>query len=560
VIEIDDSTEKELLKRKVDDVAINCKGNLSTFKQFFHSVKNFIAMVELEKDGTLGRFLEVDDIISRKLNYSKEEFLKMTPYEIDGIDEREIEEVLKNLLCEGKINAEIIYTSKTGEKYAIEISNYLFDLNEKRVIVATAHNIIERKKVIDIVEMIYEETEERYRKLVELLPDAVHVKYNGKIVFSNEAGAKLFGYNNKEELIGKHDEEITHPDYQKISMKRGNIMRKEKNSAPTLEQKCIRADGQIIDVEVVSTSIKFNGNCAILSVIRDITERKKWERMLSETLRDNRRLLEKAIELDKQRTEFFSNISHEFKTPLNVILGSIQLLENLKQNIEVEKDCISIYKYISVMKQNCYRLLRLINNLIDINKADSKFLEAKFCNHDIIHIIEDITLSVADFGKNKGVRLIFDTEVEEKIISCDVDKIERIMLNLLSNSIKYTENGGHIDVNVYDLSDKIIISVMDTGIGIPEEKLKTIFERFEQIDSSLSREKEGSGIGLSLVKSFVELHNGRIWAESQFGEGTQLFIELPVRLVNEKDLKCNYNDYSSSLVERINVEFSDIYS
>ncbi|WP_432665945.1 PAS domain-containing sensor histidine kinase [Wukongibacter baidiensis] len=560
MIEIDDSIEKELVKCKGDNVGINYKGNLSTFKQFFNSIKNFFVMVELKKNGTLGCFLDVDDILSRKLSYSKDEFLKMTPYEIAGIDKEEIEDILENLLYKGKINADITYTRESGEKYIIEISNYIFDLSEKRVIIVTAHNILERKKVINLAEKVYEETEERYRKLVELLPDAVHVKYNGKIVFSNEAGAKLLGYDYKEKIIGRYDKEFTHPDYQKISIKRGNIMRKEKSSAPALEQKVVRADGQIIDVEVASAPIKFNGDCAILSVIRDITERKKWERMLSETLKDNRRLLEKAIELDKQRTEFFSNISHEFKTPLNVILGSIQLLENLKKNIEFEEDFISIYKYISIMKQNCYRLLRLINNLIDINKADSKFLEAKFCNHDIVHIIEDITLSVADFGKNKGLRLIFDTEVEEKIISCDVDKIERIMLNLLSNSIKYTENGGDIYVNVHDLEEKIIISVIDTGIGIPEDKLKTIFERFEQIDSSLSRKKEGSGIGLSLVKSFVELHGGRIWAESRIGEGTQFFIELPASLVDEKNVKRNYNDYSSNLVERINVEFSDIYS
>ncbi|WP_432409677.1 PAS domain-containing sensor histidine kinase [Wukongibacter sp. M2B1] len=559
-MEMGDSTEKELLMCENNNSVLNYKGCLSNFKQFLHNIKNLIAVVELKKDRTLGYFLEVDDIISRKLNYSKEELLKMTPYEVEGIDKREIGNMVMNLLQEGKINYDINYTSKSGEKYSIEISNYIFDLNDKRIIIVTAPNTIERKKVMNLAEKAYEETEERYRKLVELLPDAVHVKYDGKIVFSNEAGAKLFGYKNKGEIIGKDDEEITHPDYKEISMKRGNTMRKERIGAPAIEQKGVRADGEIIDIEVASTPIKFNGNCAILSVIRNITERKKWESMLRETLTDNRRLLEKAIELDKQRTEFFSNISHEFKTPLNVILGSIQLLEKIKQNIGLEKDCSSIYKYIGVMKQNCYRLLRLINNLIDINKADSKFLEAKFQNHDIIHIIEDITLSVADFGKNKGLKLVFDTEVEEKIISCDVDKIERIMLNLLSNSIKNTAKGGSIYVNVYDLIDKIVISVVDTGIGIPEDKLKIIFERFEQIESSLSRKKEGSGIGLSLVKSFVELHSGRIWAESQVGKGTQFFIELPSILVDEENPKSNYNDYSSSLVERINIEFSDIYS
>lgn len=404
------------------------------------------------------------------------------------------------------------------------------------------------------------ETEERYCKLVELLPDAIHVKQNGKIVFTNDAGAKLLGIENREELMGKNDLEFTHPDYHTISMERGNEMRKENNRVAPMEQKCVRADGKILDVEVASTSITFNGDHAILSVLRDISERKEWEERLQKALEENKNLLKKAIELDKQKTEFFSNISHEFKTPLNVILGTIQLIDRFIKDNEMPNDYIKIYKYIGTMKQNCYRLLRLINNLIDINKADSKFIEANFCNYDIIRIIEDITLSVADFGSNKGLTLIFDTEIEEKTIACDVDKIERIMLNLLSNAIKYTKVGGTIYVNIYDKEENIIINIKDTGIGIPNDKLQSIFERFEQIDSSMRRINEGSGIGLSLVKSFVEIHGGKIWVESELGCGTQFFIELPSRQIPQRDLNCNYDDYSTNLVERISIEFSDIYS
>lgn len=402
------------------------------------------------------------------------------------------------------------------------------------------------------------ESEESYRKLVELLPNAVHVKHKGRIIFTNDAGAEIYGFNNKDELIGKLDSDFTHPDYRQISKKRGKKVLQENTSVPLIEVKCIRVDGKVIDVEVTSNSITLNGEKVILSVIRDITEMKKWQKIMETTLKDNEKLLEKTIEHDRVKTEYFLNISHEFKTPLNVILGVIQLLEVYKnsdtQNINYDK----IFRNIFTMKQNCYRLLRLINNILDINKADLKFLELNMRNHNIVKVIEDITLSVAKFIEDKGLSLIIDTEVEEKFIMCDVDKIERIILNLLSNSIKYNDIGGKIYVNIYDRDEFIIISVKDNGVGIPKDKQHHIFERFRRIDSSLRRKNEGSGIGLSIVKSFVEKHGGKIWVESEIGKGTEFFIKLPVKISNEDDMT-GYEDCSSNIIDRINIEFSDIY-
>jgi signal transduction histidine kinase len=180
-------------------------------------------------------------------------------------------------------------------------------------------------------------------------------------------------------------------------------------------------------------------------------------------------------------------------------------------------------------------------------------------NHNIVSIIEGITLSVADYVKGKDIELIFDTDVEEKIMACDTDKIERIILNLLSNAIKFTKPGDKIMVSVFDRNEKILISVKDSGIGIPKEKLDIIFERFEQVESSLSRNKYGSGIGLSLVKSFVEMQEGKIDIKSEVGIGTEFLIELPVKLTEKNyDYKDDIN--SEGRVERINIEFSDIYS
>lgn len=265
---------------------------------------------------------------------------------------------------------------------------------------------------------------------------------------------------------------------------------------------------------------------------------------------------------DVLKTQFFSNISHELKTPLNIILASIQMIESrhpVSTNCEVYSYTA---KYMSMMRQNCYRLLRLINNLIDITRLDSGFLKVNLGNYNIVSVVEDIVGSVADFSESKGISLIFDTEVEEKIIACDPDKIERIVLNLLSNSIKFTPSGGSILVNIYSRDDRVDIKVRDTGIGIPHDKLVMVFERFRQVDSSLQREYEGSGIGLSLVKALVEAHKGKVSVESEYGHGTEVTIELPAVVAAKEniDMKNALNNPDIDKVHRINIEFSDIYS
>ena len=278
-------------------------------------------------------------------------------------------------------------------------------------------------------------------------------------------------------------------------------------------------------------------------------------------MEDKIKELNENLSMESMRNEFFANLSHEFKTPLNIILGTMQLInKNIEKNNITYSENFNLRKYNNVIKQNSYRLLKLVNNLIDITRIDAGYYDIKMANYNIVEIIEDITMSITQYAQQKGIRLIFDTEKEEIIIGCDPDKIERIILNLLSNAIKYTDQGGEIKVSITSNNEKVFVSVKDNGVGISERNLDKIFERFAQDSSSFSRRCEGSGIGLSLVKSLVEMHGGSITVNSKVNEGSEFRFELlNMKVIEDKNIR-SLEEISCSKIEKCDIEFSDIYS
>jgi len=255
--------------------------------------------------------------------------------------------------------------------------------------------------------------------------------------------------------------------------------------------------------------------------------------------------------------EFIANISHELKTPLNVIFSAIQLFQMYCHNGSLDQRRDTIIKYLDSMKLNSYRLSRLINNIVDSSKIQAGFFEINLSNNNIVKVVEEIVTSVISFTDSKGLNIIFDTNIEEKIIACDPEKIERIVLNLISNAIKFSDEGDEIFVVVNDKNEFVEISVKDNGIGIEEKNLDMIFDRFKQVDKSLSRNAEGTGIGLNLVKLIVELHGGSIYAESEFGKGSKFTVMLPSEKILQENML--YSSKVGSRNESIRVELSDIY-
>lgn len=268
---------------------------------------------------------------------------------------------------------------------------------------------------------------------------------------------------------------------------------------------------------------------------------------------------ETAENMQKSQSNFISNISHELRTPVAVIMSANQILDINMKKVNNSYSESNLNKT-NIIKQNCNRLLRLTNNIIDIAKVDSGFMNLKLKNVDIIFLLESIVTSVIPYADCKNIDIIFDTNCEELTMSVDPDKIERIVLNLISNAIKFSKDNTniYINVNIDEEQNVLEFSVKDTGIGMKSEDLERIFDRFTQVDDIMVRKNEGSGIGLSLVKIFTNMHKGDVIVNSKLGEGSEFIVILPIRFIEtEKDNDFEINSYSSSN-SKAAVEFSDI--
>jgi signal transduction histidine kinase/ligand-binding sensor domain-containing protein/AraC-like DNA-binding protein len=234
---------------------------------------------------------------------------------------------------------------------------------------------------------------------------------------------------------------------------------------------------------------------------------------------------EKLQELDEMKTHFFTNISHEFRTPLTLIQGPAKQILELSTDNRVSEKARLIHR-------SAKKLNRLANQLLDISRIESGKMKLKVYEQDLIPVIRELVASFHPFAEKKQISLKFVSEYQKMLLFFDRDKVDKILNNLLSNALKFTPQGGSVKLSLGIKSegnekDFIWVSVIDNGIGIPREQLSKIFDRFYQVDNRLSKEYEGTGIGLSLTKELVELHKGKISIESREGQGSVFTVFLP---------------------------------
>ncbi|MBU5455509.1 sensor histidine kinase [Caproiciproducens sp. MSJ-32] len=272
---------------------------------------------------------------------------------------------------------------------------------------------------------------------------------------------------------------------------------------------------------------------------------------LNNAKEDIGKIITELIEKETLQENFLLNITHDLRSHLSVILSVIQVMNsgNINLNDKKAKD------YIYTIKKNSLKMLRLINNLIDTNKLKNNYYTLNKKNIDIVSMIEGTVECIDKYAKQKNIQLIFDTNEEECIMSADPSVIDRIIMNLISNAIKFTYEDTNIYVTLFIKDGFIKISIKDEGPGIPKKDQEKIFGRYYRINN-IKRENSGSGMGLDLVKYLVKSHDGTIELISEENKGCEFIVTFPIVIEEENE---THEINQDSRIERLEVEFSDIY-
>jgi len=399
---------------------------------------------------------------------------------------------------------------------------------------------------------------QQFETVVENMSDALFIIYpNYKTISLNQAAhiiKHLFCdfqyYGNPQEQIKYYDskeKQISFPELPIFKIPKGEQFKSQIITVKTPEEIYhFSISGRPVHDE--SSSIIFSIVC-----IRDVTTQVINDNYILQVEKEKKKYLERMMEL---KDNFLTLVSHEFKTPLTVIGTAIQAIEIFCGQELSEK----AKRYLKTIKQNSLRQLRLVNNLLDITRGTAGQIRLYNRNIDIVDLTRMITESVKIYAAQKNLSIMFSSDHAEKIIFIDDEKYERVLLNILSNAIKFTPKGKNVYVNLFFEANYINIEVRDEGVGIPQEKIDIIFEKFGQVDNSFSRQAEGSGIGLYLVKSFVERMGGVITAKSTQYEGSTFLIRLP-DIPPQKDEGDNfYKEVDNKrITNTMSIEFSDIY-
>ncbi|MEG2893749.1 MAG: HAMP domain-containing sensor histidine kinase [Clostridium sp.] len=384
----------------------------------------------------------------------------------------------------------------------------------------------------------------KYNKKIDIKPLLI-CKINKELKIKNIIGDTDNIFNVESDISIKDNCIILDGNYSEISNK----------SFESLNASIERIDKGITIKE--STSVFIGKKYGIWYEV-DVTKEDNNINLIWYYIQNNKKILE-GFSLDKikkseGKIEYFADVSHELRTPLNVILGVVQLLSFQLDNGNINDRDNKLTEYLSITRFNSLRLLRLVNNIIDLTKIDSGYLEItqKKCN--IVSFVEDITDSITPYIENKNINVTFDTDSEEIIALIDPIKMEKVILNILSNAIKFTPNDGKIWVNI-SRDENINISIKDTGVGMDHDKIDIIFERYAQINTSYIRKNEGSGIGLSLARHITNQHGGDIIVKSEKDKGSEFIIKLPLDLNIQREDDFEAYEYRSETIE---LELSDI--
>lgn len=503
-----DITQTTLIQNKLEESENMYKNLMDVLNEgvIIHDNKNikYINDKGLEiLDINIGKkeiFIEdIKNIVSKKF---REKFLS----NIQLVISRKEEKVINKIEL---INGRIVELVTTNIK-----------LNDEDLLISIVIDITELENTI----MNIEQSEKTYKLLLQTLPEGIVIvnPTTKKHIYRNEASIRMLktiGLEKLNESIKTYLKEENYGNFRRFTIDKLN------------------------NVDISLAIVKREEEGSLIVVFRMLDCEFKSIQLEKE--------LNRIKEKNKFKTEFLSNVAYDIKKPINKIFETNNnLIENKgKYNSE------NINNHTRLVKQNCYRLIRLLNNIEYVSRIDNGTCTLELRKCDIVKLLENIVKISKTYTDKKGIDISFKSEVNKKILSLDIDKVEKIILNILSNAIKFTDTGGKIDINLYMENEQVCISIKDTGIGIPKDKTEVIFENFEQLDTTLSRGCEGTGMGLSVVKKLANLNNIKINVESELNKGSEFIITLPNNIVS-KNIKLQ-DKFAQD--EKIDIEFSDIY-
>jgi len=366
------------------------------------------------------------------------------------------------------------------------------------------------------------ESEEKYRSLIEGSNDGIFLYYNNQFVLVNKKLEELFGYSIEEMSKPEFNilDLVAHKDHELIKQ-RDLQWKKGVFNNTKYQFTGISKTGKEIELEASVSYIGYKRGTAVQYILRDISDRIKAEKEL-------RAAMEKAKESDQLKSAFLLNISHEIRTPMNGILGFVDLI--VKPDVS-EEDKMN---YTKIIKQSSNRLLNTISDLIDLAHIETKQVKVSNSDVNLSEIMEYNYFIFEPIAKENDNQLILKNRDEQEIFAyLDKEKLNRILGNLLSNATKFTDQG-RVEFGYNMKDDEIEFYVKDNGIGIPKDKHEAIFQSFVQADLSLTRAYEGTGLGLTITKAYVDLLGGKLRLDSEQGKGSEFLITIPIDQESKK--------------------------
>ncbi len=492
-------------KREMEKIEKELIDSEKKFREIFDAAGDFLLYLDVD-----GRVMDMNKVALNILGLNKEKIIGKSFYNINGIFSPEgikrHREAIEKVICGEKINDyESDLLTKGGTSYRFLFSNDVISTEdgEIRGILIKGKDVTQRQRAWD--ELV--KLEERYRVLAETSADGVlTIDSLGRLTYVNPSFEKMCGRRKSQTLATPFRDYLSNDSIYAFQQAFIDV-RREDEKIENIELELVDAEGSSIPIEVNIAPLKKNEEFAgVVATIRDITERKRIEDELKKS--------------ERLKTEFMNIAAHELKSPVTPIKGYLDLI------IHDEEASEKVKNWAKISLRNSERLLKLVGDILDVSRLDSDTMRFEMEKLDTFEILNELVEDMKPAVTGKHLDFIAKIPKDLPGIMGDRNRLSQVFKNLLVNALKFTDNGS-ITIRAEEDKDHVKIYVEDTGIGISDDEVQKIFNKFYQAYTGPDRKNEGVGLGLFICKEIVGKHNGKIWAESKLGKGSKFIVRIP---------------------------------